>query len=135
MNYLPRPLILEQLKLSLRQSYRIVPPSYGALINSDEVLHIVNEARRGIREPLTGIPDDVLTAEQLAGDPALGGVLSPARLIKWTHRKRNIPPHFRFNKKTTRFPRRQFFDWLTAQSHIRNTKTATPSKLPSVRDV
>ena len=118
MNYLPRPLILERLKLSLRQSYRIVPPSFGSLINSDEVLHIVNEARRGIREPLDNPPLDMMTAEEIS-KIVLDGLISSRRILTWTHRKKNVPPHFRFNKKTTRFSRHLFEEWITERSHIR----------------
>lgn len=122
MNYLPRPLILKRLKLSLRQSYRIIPPSYSSLINSDEILEIVNNARRGIREPLTGIPSDMMTAEEIANDPAIGGIVSPKRILTWTRRKKNVPPHFRFNKQTTRFSRSGFFEWLSTQSQIRRKR-------------
>ena len=122
MNYLPRPLILKRLKLSLRQSYRIIPPSYSSLINSDEILEIVNNARRGIREPLTGIPSDMMTADEIANDPALGGIVPPKRILVWTRRKKNVPPHFRFNKQTTRFSRSSFLEWLSTQSQIRRKR-------------
>ena len=121
MNYLDRSLVCKRLALSQRQSYRIVPPAYGALINSDEVLHIVNEARRGIREPLNSIPCDMVTAEELAADPVLGGVVQASRIITWTHRTKNVPPHFRFNKKTTRFSRGIFIQWLDSRSRIRKS--------------
>ena len=58
--------ICMQLKLGNRQSYRIVPPSYGPLNNSDEVLHIINQARRGIQEPLDSPPLDMMTAEEIS---------------------------------------------------------------------
>ena len=121
MNYLDRSLICKRLVLSPRQSYRIVPPSYGSLISSDEILHIVNNARRGIREPLNAIPCDIVTADELAADPVLGGVVQASRIITWTHRTKNVPPHFRFNKKTTRFSRSGFIQWLDSRSRIRRS--------------
>lgn len=119
MNYLPRKLICERLRLSVHHSYAIVAPSYGPLINGDEVLHIVNEARRGIREPLDCIPCDMMTADELSADPAINGLLTTHRILTWTHRAKNVPPHFRFNKQTTRFSRRLFFAWLSARSRLR----------------
>ena len=119
MNYLTRQLICDRLRLAWRQSYRIVMPSYGPLINSDEVLHILNDARRGIKEPLDCIPHDIVTAEELAQDPALNGLLTPERIMTWTHRTRNVPPHFRFNSHTIRFSRSRFFTWLYARSKLR----------------
>ena len=121
MNYLDRPLVCKRLALSPRQSYRIVSPSYGSLISSDEVLHIVNEARRGIREPLDAIPCDMVTAEELAKDDVLNGLLSHERILVWTRRRKNVPPHFRFNKQTTRFSRSRFFSWLDKNSKLRRS--------------
>ena len=121
MNYLDRHLVCKRLALSPRQSYRIVSPSYGALISSDEVLHIVNEARRGIREPLDAIPCDIVTADELMKDESLNGAVSSERIITWTRRRKNIPPHFRFNKQTTRFSRRLFFSWLEKNSKLRRS--------------
>lgn len=120
MNYLSRQLICQRLRLGGRQSYRIVASSYGALISSDEVLHIVNNARRGIREPLDAIPCDLMTAEELAKDDALNGLLSPERILVWTRRRKNVPPHFRFNKQTTRFSRSRFFEWLDERARRRS---------------
>lgn len=112
MNYLTRELICARLRLKQRQSYRIVPPSYGPLISSDEVLHLLNESRRGIAEPLEFIPSDLMTAEELSEDEALGGIVSPKKILLWTKRIKNVPPHFRINKHVTRFSRRSFFEWL-----------------------
>lgn len=110
--------ICMQLKFGNRQSYRIVPPSYGPLINSDEVLHIINQARRGIREPLDNPPLDMMTAEEIS-KIVLDGLISSRRILTWTRREKNVPPHFRFNKQTTRFSRRLFEEWITERSHIR----------------
>ena len=110
--------ICTQLKLGNRQSYRIVPPSYGPLINSDEVLHIINQARRGIQEALDGPPLDMMTAEEIS-KIVLDGLIPSKRILTWTHRTKNVPPHFRFNKKTTRFSRHLFEEWITERSHIR----------------
>lgn len=120
MNYLDRPLVCKRLALSPRQSYRIVRPSYGALISSDEVLHVVNEARRGIREPLDAIPCDIVTANEIAKDDALNGLLTSERILVWTRRRKNVPPHFRFNKQTTRFSRSRFFAWLDGTAKRRS---------------
>lgn len=121
MNYLDRPLVCKRLALSPRQSYRIVSPSYGSLINSDELLHVVNEARRSIREPLDSIPCDIVTAYELAKDESLNALVSAERILTWTRRKKNVPPHFRFNKQTTRFSCRLFFSWLEKNSKLRRS--------------
>ena len=110
--YLDRATICERLRLKIRASYRIMPSSYGALINSDEVLHLLNESRRGIAEPISFIPSDLATAEEIAEDEVLGGLVSPHRILLWTKRVKNIPPHFHINKHTVRFSRRSFFAWL-----------------------
>lgn len=112
MSYLTRELICERLRLKWRQSYRIVPSSYGSLISSDEVLHLLNVSRRGIAEPIAFIPSDLATAEELADDEVLGGLVSPRKILLWTKRIKNVPPHFHINNQTVRFSRRSFFAWL-----------------------
>lgn len=110
--------IRERLRLGLRQSYRIIPPSRCELINTDEVVDILNAARRGIREPFTILPSDLMTAEEISA-VILDGLIPAKRVLAWTRRTKNVPPHFRFNKQTTRFPRRLFEEWIRERAHIR----------------
>lgn len=119
MAYLTRQLICQRLRLGRRQSYRIVFPSYGPLINDSEVVHLLNDARRSIPEPFTMLPSDLMTPEELAADPELNGAISAHRLLVWTRRRKNIPPHFRLTTHTIRFSRSLFFNWLSRRSRIK----------------
>lgn len=115
MNFLRRQLICERLKLKTRQSYRIVGSSRSGLISSDEVLRILNQSRRGIQEPFSFIPSDIATVEEIAAD--IDG-LTAGKLRAWTHRTKNIPPHFRLNGHTIRYPRSLFIAWLAKNSKV-----------------
>ena len=119
MSYLSRKMVNERLKLAGRQSYRIVAPSYGQLIRSDDVLRLLNNSRRGIREPFMFIPSDLLTPDELAADPELAGAISAKKLKRWTHRIKNVPPHFHINNHVIRFPRAVFFRWLDERTRKR----------------
>ena len=81
MTLLKRQLICERLRLGLRSSYRVVPPSRLSLISSDEVLEVLNRARRGGMKPLRDIPSDCV---------AVG---NPCRVIKRVNNKRNEGNH------------------------------------------
>ena len=119
MNLLKRQMICEKLRLTGRQSYRIVGASFSSFISSDEVLEIVNRARRFIAEPLKDIPSDMRTPEEMSEE--LGGIVTASQLLTWTQRRtKNVPPHFRFNKQTTRFSSRRLTEWLEARSRIRS---------------
>lgn len=119
MNLLRRQLICERLKLKTRQSYRIVGSSRSGLISSDEVLRILNQSRRGIQEPYSFVPSDLMKAEELLVIPELAeSGLTTGKLRAWTHRTKNIPPHFRLNGHTIRYPRSLFIAWLAKNSKV-----------------
>lgn len=118
MNYLPRALICERLRLGLRQSYRLVGSSYGERINSDEVIHLLNRARRGIVEPLAYIPSDLKTIEETAAH-FKASLITERELKAWIHRTKNIPPHFYLNKNTIRFSLSRLEEWLKNRSRVR----------------
>lgn len=117
-HYLRRDLVCERLRLGLRQSYRIVGASYGERISSVEVVDLLNRARRAIPEPLTFIPSDLLTAEEVVRDFAASDI-TERELRAWTHRVKNVCPHFRLNSHTIRFSRSRLNDWLAGRSKIR----------------
>lgn len=114
MSYLvSRDFACDRLRLGLRQSYRILPPDCGALISTDEILGLLNSSRRPYAEPLLHIPDDIVTADELAATPELANAgLTAKRVLTWTRREKKVPPHFRINPHTIRFSRKRFIDWL-----------------------
>ena len=119
MNFLRRDLICERLRLNVRQSYRIVGSSRSGLISSDEVLRILNRSRRGIEDPFSFIPSDVVTADELLAIPELADSgITQQKLRAWTRRTRNVPPHFRLNGHTIRYPRALFVKWLAQNSKV-----------------
>ena len=124
-SYLKRSFICERLRLSRWQSYHVVGSSYGPRINSDDVLAVLNRARRGGLAPLAypGLPHDLLTPEELSAELAESDI-SVRELLNWTRRTKPgaIPPHFRLNKCTIRFSRSQFMEWLDARSRIKSLK-------------
>lgn len=115
MHWMRREWLCDRLRVSLRQSYRLVPSGYGARVSSEAVLSLVNRARRAVPEPFADTPSDILTADELAKTPELAeSGLTPRLLLAMTRRKRaeSRPPHLRFNKQTTRFVRSRFLAWL-----------------------
>ena len=119
MHLLRRNLVCERLRVARRASYRIIAPSRLSLINSDEVLYVLNNARRGGVEYLFDIPSDLRTPEEMAAE--IEGV-TVRDLINWTHRTKNVPPHFRLNRHTTRFSASRLLAWLEERartSHCR----------------
>ncbi len=76
-------------------------------------MRLLNRTRRGIEQPFTFVPCDILTAQELADTPELAhSGLTAKRILAWTKRKRNVCPHFRINSHTRRFPRGLFLAWL-----------------------
>lgn len=75
-NYFKQDFICERLRLSKWQSYSLVGSSYGPRINSDDVLYILNQARRGIKEEYSfpWFPYDFLTPEELAEELKDSGI-------------------------------------------------------------
>ena len=72
----------------MRQSYRLLPSCYGAMISTDDMLDLINSARRQIAEPLADVPTDLMTAEELASVPELANSgVTAHKLLNWTRRR------------------------------------------------
>lgn len=110
-----------RLRLKRSASYRLIGGTKTALINSDAVLTLLNRSRRGPQPVLAKIPSDICTAEELVeAIPSLAECgVTPARLLAWTHRTKNPPPHFVLTTKIRRFRRSQFTEWLEVASSPR----------------
>lgn len=126
--YLKRKLICDRLRLTLRTSYDLVGCAYGPLVSSDDVIALLNRARREARDaftppsqPLDYIPSDLLTPDELAAELKESGITA-RDLWNWAHRKKNIAPHFRLAQRTIRFSRKIFGDWLDARSRLKSLK-------------
>lgn len=114
MTLLRRDLICDRLRLNRRSSYRILPPSRLSLINSDEVLDVLNRARRGGMAYLRDIPCDLRTPEEMATE--IDGVTAKM-LLTWVYRRtKNVPPHFYINKYCIRFSASRLLAWLEERS-------------------
>lgn len=60
-----------------------------------------------------------MKAEELLVIPELAeSGLTAGKLRAWTHRTKNIPPHFRLNGHTIRYPRSLFIAWLAKNSKV-----------------
>ena len=114
MTLLNRELICDRLRINKRSSYRVVPPSRLSLISSDEVLEVLNRARRGGMKPLRDIPSDIRTPEEMASE--IGGVTAKM-LLTWVYRRtKNVPPHFYINRHCIRFSASRLLAWLDERS-------------------
>ena len=114
MTLLNRELICDRLRINKRSSYRVVPPSRLSLISSDEVLEVLNSARRGGMKPLRDIPSDIRTPEEMASE--IEGV-TPKMLVAWSCRRtKNVPPHFYINRHCIRFSASRLLAWLDERS-------------------
>lgn len=124
MRYLDRDFIRERLRLSRTASYRLVGSSRLSLINSDDVLKLLNNARRGGQEVLAYIPSDIRTADEIAAALHDDGdfAITASMIKRWAHRTKNPPPHFHLNQKTLRFRLATFRDWLNAGTRIRSRR-------------
>lgn len=121
MYFMRRDWLMERLRLGLRQSYRIVGNSRSGLVSLHEIIGLLNRARRGIKDPYSFVPSDLLTAEELIAIPELAASgLTSSKIRAWTRRTRNIPPHFRLNGHTIRYPQGLFLDWLAKNSKVEN---------------
>lgn len=116
MNFLSRELICDKLRLSKRQSYSIIGSSRGSCISSDDVLALLNRARRTIEAPFEYIPQ-LMTADEMA-DMLDGSGITAHNLLVWTRRTKDVAPHIRLNKQTTRFSPTAMVSWLESRSHI-----------------
>lgn len=114
MNFLGRELICSRLRLNLRQSYRIVGSSRSGMIASDEIVRLLNRARRGMNDPITEIPSDIRTPEEVCEEIGI----KQSQLRAWSQRKRNTAPHFRLNGHTRRYSLGVFADWLHGLSRM-----------------
>lgn len=111
--FLSRGWLCERLRLKRRQSFRILSSGRNGLISTADVVRLLNRTRRGIEQPFTFVPCDIVTAQELADSPELAhSGLTAKRILAWTKRKRNVCPHFRINSHTRRFPRGLFLGWL-----------------------
>ena len=119
--YLTRQNVCDMLRVSRWQSYQVVGSSYGPRISSDDVLAVLNRARRGMPDAVAWIPHDLLTPEELSAELAESDI-SVRDLLNWTRRTKAVPPHYRFTKRTIRFPRAPFMAWLDARSRIKSLK-------------
>ncbi len=118
MNYLRRQTICDRLRLSVRQSYRIVGSSYGERISSDAVVNVLNRARRAMPDPLDYIPSDLMTPEETVTRFAESEI-TKRELSAWTRRTKNVVPHFRLNSHTIRFSASRLERWLESRSRVR----------------
>ena len=98
-HYLPRKLVCERLRLNRRTSYDIVGAAFGERISSDDVIALLNRARRETTNPfappptpLDYIPSDLLTADELAAELTESHITAHD-LLNWTRRTKNIAPH------------------------------------------
>lgn len=114
--YVNRNFVCSRLRLGLRQSYRLLPSCYGAMISTDDMLDLINSARRQIAEPLADVPTDLMTAEELASVPELANSgVTAHKLLNWTRRRtKKVPPHFFISQQTVRFSKSRFLAWLDA---------------------
>ena len=118
-NYVSRDFARSRLRLGLRQSYRLLPSCYGALINTDAILELLNHSRRPFSDPVFDIPTDLMTAEELASitEFADSGITAH-KLLTWARRRTaKIPPHFYFNRHAIRFSKSRFLAWLKERTH------------------
>ena len=113
-HYVSRKNAMEWLRLGESQSYRMLKSCYGSLINTDEILKLLNKSRRYIAETILDIPHDLMKAEELVAIPELADSgLTARKLLNWTqNRTKKVPPHFRFNQLTVRFSKALFMAWL-----------------------
>lgn len=106
---LTRELVCSRLRIGRRASYRLLPSSFDAFINSDELIDLLNSSRRGIREPISCVPSDLRRPEEMAAELE---TVPLKKLMAWTRRFKNPVPHFRPNKQVTRFSSRMVREWL-----------------------
>jgi len=117
--FFDRSFLIERLRLNLRQSYRLIRPSRNGLVSSDEIVRLLNRSRRGIDEPYTFVPSDIMTADEIISMPELAqSGITLRKLRAWSRRTRNIVPHFRLNSHTIRYPMGLFVGWLAKNSKV-----------------
>lgn len=108
MFYVTRKFVCERLRISAWASYGMFRATDIGRLPSDRVIALLNRSRKANEGRLDFIPSDIVTADELETETGI-----PARkILAWTRRSVKIPPHFRFNKQTTRFRRSSFGAWL-----------------------
>ena len=117
MRFLRRQQVMNRLRMSQSVSYRIIGTARGPLVSTDDVLRIMNAARRGPQPMLNEVPDDLATPAELAAELTSEGI-TERDLHNWTLRVRNIPPFFLFNTHCRRFQRSAFFGWLADSTNF-----------------
>lgn len=117
MRFLRRQQVMNRLRMSQSVSYRIIGTARGSLISTDDVLRILNNARRGPQPMLVEVPDDLATPSEIAAELTSEGI-TEHDLHNWTLRTRNIPPFFLLNTHCRRFQRSAFFGWLADSTKI-----------------
>ena len=117
MRFLRRQQVMNRLRMSQSVSYRIIGTARGPLVSTDDVLRIMNAARRGPQPMLIEVPDDLATPAELAAELTSEGI-TERDLHNWTLRVRNVPPFFLFNSHCRRFQRSTFFGWLADSTKI-----------------
>lgn len=125
-NFLPRSLVNERLRIkAVATSYRILgsPRRYGARINSDHVLELLNSSRRGPQPVLTYLPSDLHTAKELA-EILDGSYISAHDLTNWSNRVKNTVPHFRLTSHHRLFLPKEVLRWLDDTSIGSRRETA-----------
>lgn len=116
-HFLSRSFVNERLRLQGTTSYRLVAATgYGNRINSDRVVEMLNNTRRGDMPALPleyGIPSDLMTAEEIAALPELAeSKISPHEILVWANRRRDPLPHYRLNSHTRRYSRAAALAWM-----------------------
>lgn len=120
-HYLNRQMICDRLRLSRRTSYNIVGSAYGSLVSSDEVINLLNRAKRATSEDLNYIPSDLMTADELAtalNEPCI----TASALLAWTRRTKNVVPHFKLTNRIILFSRSRVTSWLDDRSRLKSLK-------------
>lgn len=109
MTYIDRKTLSERLKISVWSSYQIFSARKRlGVIASDKVVLFLNQARMNGEPSVEFVPTDIKTAEELEAET---GILAK-RIMTWCKRKKNAPPHFRYNSHLLRFRLASFEQWL-----------------------
>lgn len=114
--YLTREEVMERMRFSLMQYYRLVTHTATGYTNTSDLVSLLNRSRRGIREPLMLLPDDLSTAEEVSKSEIGNLFPDPQKLRAWTKRTRKVPPHFFINKKCVLFSRSLLVAWVSIKN-------------------
>lgn len=118
MHFIKRDKVCELFKVAQATSYRIFGSLPGGrnLLTDTSIVDLLNESRQGGQPFVSDLPSDFLTAEDI--EEQFG--IPTTQLKSWcVRRKRNIPPHYRFNRHTVRFRLSTFTEWLEKTMRVR----------------